>query len=299
MDFKRYRLFVTLAEELHFGRAAQRAGVAQSVLSVQIKRLEDELGVALFERNTRSARLTHAGQSFVDEARAVLDRVDESIRVARAFAAGKARILRVGLTTVAALSPAPRILGDFRARHPEIELQIREIGTVDQESALALREIDAGFLHPPLDQPGTAILARAPSRFVGLRRVAPGAPTRLRETWSEALAQPLIFYGRRRAPRLYDALISAAQAQGVSPVIAAEARSFLSAVAAAAAGIGLALAPEEMIAAAPDNCAVIDLPDCPLRLQNGVASRADDADPALAALLAHLDRPASPPDPLG
>ncbi|MEL6281406.1 MAG: LysR substrate-binding domain-containing protein [Pseudomonadota bacterium] len=290
MEFKRYRLFVTLAEELHFSRAAKRAGVTQSVLSVQIKRLEEELGVALLNRTTRAVRLTHAGRNFLFEARAVLDRVDESVRVARALAAGKEHVLRVGLTTVAAFSSAPEAIGRFREAHPEIEIQIREMGTVDQESALATNELDVAFLHPPLDHPDIAVLSRRPSRFFGLRRSPATDPARTLQSWRELLAEPLIFYGRRRAPRLYDEMISSAHALGVSPVIVAEASSFLSAVATAAAGVGTALVPVELTASPPPQTVVVEVPDCPLTLDNGIAYRSYDTNAALNELLDFLRR---------
>lgn len=293
MEFKRYRLFVALAEELHFGRAAKRAGVTQSVLSVQIKRLEDELGVDLLSRTTRVVRLTHAGRNFLLEARAVLDRIDESVRVARALAAGKAHVLRVGLTTVAALSSAPEAIGRFRELHPEIEVQIREIGTVDQESALATNELDVGFLHPPLDHPEIDVLDQPPSHFFGLRRrttAEENSAPRLRQQWPDLLREPLVFYGRRRAPRLYDEMISSAHALGVSPVVAAEARSFLSAVATAAAGIGTALVPAELTALRTAQTAVIEIVDCPLALKNGIAYRSYDTSLALKEFMDFMAR---------
>ncbi|MEL6318696.1 MAG: LysR substrate-binding domain-containing protein, partial [Pseudomonadota bacterium] len=237
MDLKRFRLFVALAEELHFGRAARRSGVTQSVLSTQIRRLEDEVGAALFARSTRAVRLTPVGREFLAEARDVLERVAQAARVARSLAAGKRRALRVGLTTVAMMGSAPARLAAFRAAHPDVDLHLREIGTVDQEAALAARELDVGFLHPPVDHPELAVRPLAPSGFVALRRAGQGdAAAEGPVEWRAVLREPLVFYGRARAPRLHDRLIASAQALGVSPRIVCEARSFLAAAASAAAG---------------------------------------------------------------
>lgn len=287
MDTRRLRLFVLLAEDLHFGRAAKRAGVAQSVLSVQIKRLEDEVGARLFVRTKREVRLSEIGQRFLFEARAILDRLEQARRVAEALKSGKEQVLRIALTTVAMLGPAPEIIGRYRAAHPKIHVELRELGTVDQETALIDREIDLGLLHPPLDRPELSVLQRAPSRFLAMRRRS-GSADGAKRPWADVLRDPIVFYGRRRAPRLYDAFISSANALGIVPTIAAEARSFLSAVGAASAGIGTALVPEELRACAPRTVEVADLDGCPLALQNGATYRPDDPSPALDGLIAAL-----------
>lgn len=287
METRRLRLFVVLAEELHFGRAARRAGVTQSVLSVQIKRLEDELGAPLFIRSKREVRLSELGQRFVFEARAILDRLERARRVAEALKSGKEQVLRIGLTTVAMLSTMPAAIGRYRDAHPQIEIEMRELGTVDQEAALAAREIDLGVLHPPLDRPEIEVLALPSSRFLALSRATEGASPD-RADWCAVLATPIVFYGRRRAPRLFDAFISAAHGLGITPAISAEARSFLSAVGAAAAGIGTALVPEEMGICAPSDVSVASMPDCPLRLMNGVAYRPDHGSASIDALIAFL-----------
>ncbi len=289
METKRLRFFVLLAEELHFGRAARRAGVAQSVLSVQIKRLEDEVGAELFVRTRRDVRLSEIGQRFVFEARALLDRLEQARRVANTLKSGKNEVLRVAMTTVAMLGKAPQVIGRYRDTHPQIEVEIRELGTVDQESALADREIDLGFLHPPLDRAEIDVLPLPPSRFLALRRRR-ALEASASERWADALGNPIIFYGRRRAPRLYDAFISSAHELGITPEIAAEARSFLSAVGAASAGVGSALVPEEMRVCVPSNVEIVDLTDCPLRLQNGVAYRTDHGSQTLASMIDFIGR---------
>ncbi len=296
MDTRRLQLFVVLAEELHFGRAARRAAVAQSVLSVQIMRLEDELGVQLFERTKRYVRITPVGQHFLFEARAILDRIERGRRLALTLSRGKKHILRVAMTSVAMLSKAPELVGCFRDKYPDVEIELMEIGTVDQESAIAAGEIDAGFLHPPLDRSELTLFYLKPSQFFALRRMEP-EPVPVSMRWQDILGEPFVFYGRRRAPRLYDAFIGSAHALGITPDIAAEAQSFLSAVSAASAGIGTALLPEELRSRSPHNTQAIDLPDCPLELQNGVAYRTDHSNPALDRFVAFLRSPAAAMEP--
>ena len=246
MELKAIRLFVTLADELHFGKAAKRAGVTQSVLSVQIKRLEDVLGTPLFARTTREVRLTKVGVTFREEAEGILRRVDQAVRAARATAQGQGRLLRIGITAAVEVSDTMDRIASFRAAHPEVQVLIRELGTIDQEAALVTGDIDVGILHPPVDQADLKLTALASDPFFAVYH--PGFH-RLEETfaWQDILTQPLVFYPRRRAPRLFDQLIGIAQTRNVTSNIVAEAESFFAAVAMAQAGLGIALLPGSLL----------------------------------------------------
>jgi DNA-binding transcriptional LysR family regulator len=270
MDSRKLRLFITLADELNFGRAAARAGVTQSVLSVQIQRLEDEVGAHLFHRTTRQVALTPAGIGLRKEAAAILSRIDQGRRSVRALAAGSGRLLRIGFTTPIGLADIPRIVAKLRSSRPDIEVVLREMGTVDQEAALAANDIDVGFVHPPLDQRGLAIEAFGAYGFGACGR--PGeSPSDTTITWAEFVRTPLVFYSRRRAPRLFDAFIASAQLHGVSPRIVAEAETFLSAITMAAAGLGIALVPEALAGVARSSGEWREIVDCPLTLANAIA----------------------------
>src|SRR5688500_6684658 len=117
------RYFVVLAEELHFGRAAQRLSITQPPLSSAIKALEDELGVQLLERSSKHVALTPAGAAFLKEARLVLERVATASETARAVAAGKRGRLEVGFTGSMIYREVPRIVAGFSARQPDLEVQ--------------------------------------------------------------------------------------------------------------------------------------------------------------------------------
>lgn len=288
MDLKSIRLFVILAEELHFNRAARRAGLSQSVLSVKIKRLEDEIGVALFRRSTREVTLTQAGSVFLAEAHGILRRVDEGRRAARAAAAGSGQTLRIGITWATELSEVMGRIATFRKFRPDIQVLIRELGTVDQEAALGMGDIDIGILHPPLDRTDleTTALARDPFLAVyhdGFFEL--GAEF----SWNKLFHHPLIFYPRRRAPRLHDSFIGFAAGLGHQANIVSEAESFLSSVAMAHAGIGIALVPRQ-ITQFLHGVQVKTLPDdSPLRLETAAAVRAGDREnAAIAACLGYL-----------
>jgi len=130
MELRHLRYFVTVAEELHFGRAAQRLHLSQPPLSMQMKALEQELGAQLLERSPRRVELTPAGQVFLKEAREILARVEQAGDAARRAARGEVGELIVGFVTIADYNLLPQTLSAFRARNPGIRLVLREATSV-------------------------------------------------------------------------------------------------------------------------------------------------------------------------
>lgn len=142
------RQFVAVAEELNFHRAAERLHMAQPPLSQAIRKLEDALGLSLFERSNRSVALTPAGAAFLVSARRVLALIDEGIREAQAVAAGRAG--RLSITFVGtAHDLLPAALRRFRTEYPGVELVLREATTGEQIAAIAAGEADIGLMRRP------------------------------------------------------------------------------------------------------------------------------------------------------
>ncbi|MEV6815597.1 LysR family transcriptional regulator [Micromonospora sp. NPDC051296] len=145
------RLFLVLAEELHFGRAAQRLFLTQPALSQQIRTLEDRLGVDLVRRSTRRVELTEAGRALVPEARGLVAAMDRLLGVAATYARQVRGHLRIGAIGGEAFMPyVTAILAELSARHPGITVEIRSVNFVEQVYALPRGEVDAAFLRPPL-----------------------------------------------------------------------------------------------------------------------------------------------------
>ena len=140
MELRHLRYFVAVAEEENVTRAAQRLHVSQPPLSRQIRDLEDELGVALFERSAKSVRLTDAGRVFLNEARAVLDRADEATRAVKAISSGAAGELHVGFAPSLAVDILPRALRQFQAEAPGIRVQLHDMSTEEMLSALMVQQ---------------------------------------------------------------------------------------------------------------------------------------------------------------
>lgn len=152
-DVARLRYFVGVAEELHFGRAAERMFVAQPALSQQIRKLEEQLGVTLFERDRRHVSLTPAGVALLPEARAAVEQVNRALAVGRRFRSGRIGRLDIGYTPGAVGGLMGQIVRAFRDAHPDIDLELHHYSFSDVSAGLRNGEVDAGFVRLPLGLP--------------------------------------------------------------------------------------------------------------------------------------------------
>lgn len=170
MELRHLRYFVRLADELHFGRAAELLGISQPPLSQQIRQLETELGVLLFERSSRRVRLTEAGRLFLEEAKETLARADQAVSTARRAAEGEIGTLTIGLTASSLFVPAvSATLAEFRRHLPDVHLDLAERSWAAQHDGLAAGTLDFGFLRSarlPVLADGLAGLAVAEDRLV-------------------------------------------------------------------------------------------------------------------------------------
>jgi DNA-binding transcriptional LysR family regulator len=154
MELRQLRTFVAVAEELHFHRAAQRLFLAQPSVSQQIKTLESELGVQLFERNRRGVALTVAGSALLAESRELLARADQAAAAVRALGGGERGRLRLSLTRSLTGGIAGAIVSAYRERYPDVELDLAVGNTMIHVQQLHAGDIDVGFVRPPLEDPG-------------------------------------------------------------------------------------------------------------------------------------------------
>jgi DNA-binding transcriptional LysR family regulator len=153
MELRHLRYFIAVAEELNFRRAADKLHIAQPPLSTQIKALERELRVRLFERTTRSVRLTHTGRVFLEEAKAVVQASEQAEQRARQAEQGLSGVLRVGVIAPMANAWLAGILRKFRQKFPGVQLSFFDMTSAEQLRRLQAYELDAGFLRPPIAFP--------------------------------------------------------------------------------------------------------------------------------------------------
>lgn len=145
-DFRHLKAFLSVAENLHFSRAAEHEGLSQPALSRTILELEHTLGVSLFRRTTRQVELTQAGTEFLREIQLALRQIDHAETAARDTAAGISGHLRIAYMDFAINGRLPELLGAFRAHRPKIRLELSFVATSRQQKALMENEIDIGFL---------------------------------------------------------------------------------------------------------------------------------------------------------
>jgi DNA-binding transcriptional LysR family regulator len=149
VDRKLLLSFIAVADELHFGRAAQRLGVLPAIIGREVRRLEEEIGVRLFDRTTRSVMLTPAGEAMLGEARSIVARMDEALGKIREAGHRDAKLLRVGAIDSAATGLMPQLVRDFSAAHPGIDVLLVEDKTIRLLPRLASGSLDIALVRPP------------------------------------------------------------------------------------------------------------------------------------------------------
>lgn len=242
-DLNHLRCFVTVAEELHFGRAAARLNMTQPPLSRQIQVLERIVEAALLERTSRSVRLTPAGQSFLPEARRILKLADNAAQVARRIAEGKTGSLKVGFTAAAAYGFLPDLVAACRRRLPEIDLSLKEMVSGDQLEALSSGQIDVGFLRPPIARPGMIarrVVAEPLLAAVPYNHALASARTIAIRAFDD---QPFVMYSPYESRYFHDLLVAHFSRANVLPRYVQKMSQIHSILAMVRAGLGLAIVP--------------------------------------------------------
>ena len=253
VEIKHLRSFVTLAEELHFGRAAQRLSIVQPALSMQIKMLEEELGVRLFERNRHSVALTEVGTLFLPEARATLYQSAHAADVARACGRGEIGRVRFGFVSSVLPQLLPRLIRSLHSRFPRIELELKDMPGPDQAVALKNGQLDFGLMRLPATIPGIQTREVLQESFIV---ALPGdhplvACTSLHPTDLSQL--PVFILARRYAPGFYDEVMQALTHRGAHLQNATELGEFTTMLALVSAGLGVGLLPANAGRALPAN----------------------------------------------
>ncbi len=243
MELRHLRYFVAVAEELHFGRAAERLFMAQPPLSQQIKQLETEIDVRLFERTNRRVLLTSAGEAFLKEARAILAHVDQAVEKAQLASRGEAGWFGVGFVASAIYDVLPVILRRFREEYPNVELFLLEIPGVEQWQALRDRRIHVGFARLPAQEQGIVLETVAKDTLMvalpASHRLAGQAAIHLQ---SLAL-EPFILYPHQPESNYAEYVMRLCEEAGFTPRIVQKTGEIQTAVSLVYAGIGVAIVP--------------------------------------------------------
>src|SRR5215207_5993286 len=243
MELRQLQYFVAVAEERHFGRAAQRLRMTQPPLSIQIKGLEAELGVRLLNRSTRQVTLTDAGSTFLERARTILGAVEEARDAVRGAEQGIRGRLDVGFISSATLSLLPPSIRLFRERFGGVELEFKELTSAQQVDALYDGEIRVGLVRLPLRAPGICFEPVLEERLVVA--LPSGHVLEKHDRVSlEAIADlPLIFFTRQLIPGFHAQIVELFQRVGAFPKVAQHAVHLQTIVGLVASGVGIAILP--------------------------------------------------------
>ena len=292
IDFRLMRqlwMFLAVAEEQHFGRAAKRLGMSQPPLTEQIKVLEQSLQLKLFDRSRRGTRLSPAGAAILPAVRRFAGQVEQLETVIREVAAGQSGVLNVGAITSAMLEIVPSFLEAFRQTYPNLTLYVREIDSVDAIPGLESGDLDLAFVRlegaigsgistMPLAEDRLAVALPKDHPLAGLARV----PLKALES------ERLIMSSRQVSPVYFDLVISVCRSHGFAPRVFHEVRSVTSQVAYVSCGQGVALVPSAMRKLAPDNVVVRPLAERVVVVTAALAWNAKRYHPMVEAAVAWL-----------
>jgi DNA-binding transcriptional LysR family regulator len=289
IELRQLRYFVTVAEELHFGRAARRLHMTQPPLSQTIMALEQMLGAPLFERNRRGVALTAAGAALLPEARRQLEQAGGLAELVQRAATGASGRLSLAFVSSADYSVLPPTLRAYRAAFPQVEISLKEATSDLQLDDLLEGRVDAGLLIPPLPDRARQELDYLPVLREPLVLAAPaGLPGLAGASAADLRAVaglPLIIFPRHISPGLYDAILSVFRDAGITAEVGQEAIQMQTIVSLVSAGMGIALVPQSVSNLRRPGVEYLPLLQGTPLVETGLAWRRDNASPVLRGFL--------------
>jgi len=247
MNLRQLRYFIAVAEELHFGRAAQRLNVSQPPITRQIQQLEEQLGARLFDRTPRGVDLTQAGALFLDEARNIVGLLDQAADRVHRAAEGSFGRLDVAIFGTAILSYIPRIVLEFKRRYPDVKVVMHALDKLSQIEALQNRSIDLGFNRLLTPVQGIVIEELAQdSLYAAVPDPGPHA-NRASIGLGELAREPMLLFPASRTQGFIEKVSGLCHEAGFAPNVAQIVGDGLTAIALVAAGFGVCLVPESIL----------------------------------------------------
>ncbi len=288
MELRHLRAFLTLAETLHFGRAAERLNLSQPPLSRQIRQLEDALGVALFVRNTQRVELNAAGRAFLPEARAVLVQAERAMRTARAAGRGERLRLEVGYLVTLDHGPVAQIMSAFRAARPEVTVALSHVTSIEQVAALRDGRLDLGFVRLPIPHRGLASMTVGHDPFVVVLPATHRLARIRKVDLADLVGDGFVMLDLSRHPSFHAATLDVCHAAGMIPRIVHESESLQDIVVMVASGIGVGLVPASVAAFRTPGVVFRQLrgPAAEMEVESGLLWRQRDPSPIVADFVA-------------
>jgi DNA-binding transcriptional LysR family regulator len=286
MELRHLRYFVAVANERNFTRAAERLNIAQPPLSRQVRQLEEELGVDLFDREARPIRLTEAGRLLYEQAVQVLAGVDRIREVLRDQAGKGRKRFVIGFVGSTLYGLLPEVIRRFRECAACSDVSVIELSTIEQIAALKDGRIDAGFGRLRFEDAAIRRIVLAEEPLVAVMPInhplAGGGPVHL----EALLGEPLIVYPRPARPSYADQVLGIFHDLGLQPRIVREVREVQTAIGLVAAHVGFSIVPASVQRMKRDDVAYVPIVDSPAHSPIMMIHRAGDVSPELAQLVA-------------
>ena len=273
------RAFVAVADELHFGRAAERLSIAQSALSQRVRRLEDAVNAELLVRTSRRVALTPAGEVFRDGAERVLTDLERVASATRAASAGELGTVVIGAQGAALNHLIPTIVAALAQRAPGLRVELRQLTSEEQAVAIAGGAVDVGFIREADPRPG---LSLEPIHEEPVHAVLPAshpAAGGLELELGELAQEPFVLWRRAGSPEFFDELTAACRRAGFTPNIAYEMRGIQARLGLIAAGLGVSLEAASYASASHSGVRFIPLAGEPVKARIQLAWNPRRLDP--------------------
>ena len=304
MELRQLRYFEALATTLNFTRAAERLHIAQPPLSRQIQQLEDELGVVLIDRSARPLKLTRAGAFFYEQAVQILGRVQELKAATHRLGSGQRRWIGVGFVPSMLYGALPTVIHTYMAEHPDVDVRLSELTSVQQADALLAGRIDIGFGRVAIDNAGLVNTLVTEEPMVAV--LTTGSPLASQRVVSLQIlaSQTVVLYPAQPRPSFADQVIGHFRVRGLSIDSTFETNGLQTAIGLVAAGIGVSLVPSSVQRLQRDDIVYRSIDDAGLVSPMLMTTRAKDPSADLATfceLVRHAiePRPEAPARPTG
>lgn len=267
MDIRQLRYFMAIVEEGQISRAAKRLHIAQPPLSLQLKLLEEELGVQLIERNTRSMQPTSAGHALYQRAEQIVGLIDAATKEVREQDGAMRGVLPIGSPPALGSLFIPDRIRDFHARYPEVRFQWREGNTFRILELLDANVIEFGIVRLPVREGAFDMIPLMTEPWVAIVPKKKRLPKAI--TLSQLAQSPLLLMHRQSGIRAHDMVLDAFASAGLAPSIFCESDNVLALLSLAERGVGVAIMPRSTLSLRPEAFHAMDIADC--QLESSVA----------------------------
>ena len=245
MELRQLKYFAAVCETLHYGKAAEKLHIAEQPLSFQIKKLEEELGYKLFERTTRSVRITPAGSALLSKLTDAFRSLEQGVEQGRMIAEGKNAKIRIVYNSMTINMVIPHIIQQFKKDHPDIDIVLTERNSPELENAVINDEADVGFIALYWED-FDGLCCKTIFEEDSVAAIPKGwelSKHRIRSL-SELKDQPFITYSREVRRKSFEAFNAVCRLSGFVPNIVQEAESDIAVLGLVASGLGIALVPD-------------------------------------------------------